>query len=245
MRTFIIIAFILFNPVLNKEKPLLDAINQYDFKTLQLLIDQNHIHDNYLVLLTKAYSNYVENGIVNDDIEIDKVQQNAYRLLMYAKYQMVLGKPYAPDIHTSLLQFSKTVKGPYLRNEIGLCMIEYLIRYAQKQPHLFQLLEEYLLEIDVSSLNQIDSFRYWLANLNILMKKGEWEKDSSSHLEIKEQLLQLKVILPAVNFYKGIVEKNWAIYHIEFTNDEDKALEHLKKASTFFGLINNYIGDKQ
>ncbi len=149
------------------------------------------------------------------------------------------------QIYTSLLKYSQTAKDPFLRNEMGLCMIEYLIRYAQKQPHLFPLLEEYQLGIDASSLNQIDSFRYRLSTLNILMKKNELKKDAMSHLNIEGQLLQLKAIRPTVNFYKGIVEKTAAIYHIEFTRDKEKALEHLKKASVFFASMKNYMGVKQ
>ncbi len=53
MRTLLFIVFILIKPVINKEKALFDAVNQYDFKTLHLLIDQNQMHDTYLVLLTK------------------------------------------------------------------------------------------------------------------------------------------------------------------------------------------------
>ena len=196
-------------------------------------------------MLTKAYRNYVEKGTVYDEIAIDKVKETPYRILMYAKYQMVLGKPYIPVIHTSLLKYSQTVKDPFLQKELSLCMIEYLQQYAQKQPHLFPLLEAYLLGIDASSLNQIDSFRYRLLTLNILMKKSEWEKDTMSHLNIEEQLMQLNAIRPAVNFYKAIVEKTAAIYHIEFTKNKEKAQEHLKKASVFFASMKNYMGVKQ
>ena len=92
MRTFLLIVFIVIQPFSNKEKALFDAINQYDFNTLHLLLDQNQIHDPYLALLTKAYRNYVQKGAVYDEIAIDKVKETPSRILMYAKYQMVLGK---------------------------------------------------------------------------------------------------------------------------------------------------------
>jgi len=245
-RVFIFFLFMLFNSsIAQSSESLFEAINRYDVSALTQIIDKNLILDPYLLFLTRCYRDYLEKGIIVDEIEKDKVYSSLQSTLLYAKYQGLLRKKYDPLIHESLLRELKQNNSSFWQNEIGLTMIHYLILYSQNEQHLIPLLEAYRKGIDPSSLTSLDKFRFEQIALDIVMKKLEIENETNPNKKIEMQLILLDKFCPEINYYKGIVEKGWAIYNIEFTKNTEQAIKHLKKANSFFGFMKNYFGQKQ
>ena len=68
------------------------------------------------------------------------------------------------------MKFLKT-DNAVLKNELLLVLIEYLKAYAQKEPHLIALIQEYLTKLDLSFLDETNRYFYELIAFTTTLQK--------------------------------------------------------------------------